>query len=167
MSMISLVSFLPSKTKFSKIFRKSCLYYLCFYLSFLSPFLWHFSSEHSTQVYGTVRSLMMSSSPVGLSVHCTSPKHSLVPAAPSFPSSQDSMYFFAFLLTVCTLLSALLVFRLLTCLFFSLYSLNISCNFSLCILRIQKMIVPALSLRPVYRASCSASSLGCPVDSYV
>lgn len=46
------------------------------------------------------------------------------------PPAQDSMYFPAFLLTVCTLLSALLVFRFLTCLFFSLYSLNISCNFS-------------------------------------
>lgn len=84
MSMILLVSSLPSKTKFSKILRKSCLYYLCFYLSFLCPFLWHFSSEHSAQVYGTVRSLMMSSSPVGLRVHCISPKHSFVPAVP-FP----------------------------------------------------------------------------------
>lgn len=83
MSMILLVSSLSSKTKY---FQKSCSYYLCFYFSLLSPFLWHFSSEHSAQVYGTVRSLMTSPLPFGLSVHCTSPIHSLVPAAPSFPS---------------------------------------------------------------------------------
>lgn len=83
MSMILLVSSLSSKTKY---FQKSCSYCRCFYFSLLSPFLWHFSSGHSAQVYGTVRSLMTSPLPFGLSVHCTSPIHSPVPAAPSFSS---------------------------------------------------------------------------------
>lgn len=136
-----------------------------FLLPPLNLFLFNLSFEYSAQVYGTglstpkadiIRSLMISALPFGLSVHSVPPMHSLVQAAPSSPSypGQYMCPWFLFHRLHPSLCSAGPSSSY-VCVLSSLSSVKISCNFSVCVLRTQKVIVHVL-------ASCSEPQTSLP-----